>query len=348
MKVSTNQTRIKFSEPRNQSPSIKIILSEDGAISDRIQILRATTIYDRRYGTVKVTPVMLSDMKKNFDANVRGIELMIDYGHNSDGEAAAWIKSLELSEDGQELWAVVDWTPSGKVALQEKRYRYLSADFDQNYKDNETQKKYGVVLLGAALTNRPVIKRMKPTTQLGEKPMDEILQKLLAMLGLDEGQEDQLSEKVSKLMADSKKLAELEPQAADQKKQMDAQKGAMDDQKKELDGVKTELAEAKAKIELSEKSGKFNVMLAEGKVVEAQRSAFLSGDMIKFAETSGKINTKPAGHGSNQDEEVVDDVQDKIIELSEKMAKEKKISIVDAQKIVLSENKELANQYNRR
>ena len=33
------------------------------------------------------------------------IDLMLDYGHDSGGEAAAWFSSVYLSENGSELWA---------------------------------------------------------------------------------------------------------------------------------------------------------------------------------------------------------------------------------------------------
>src|SRR5690606_19830173 len=159
---------------------------------------------------------------------------------------------------------------------------YISADFQTSYVDNETLKNHGVVLLGAALTNRPVIKKMQPTTQLGEGKMDELIQKLLAMLGLKDATE--LEEKVTKLMEAEKKLSEVEPKIQKEEKKFE-------EQAKELKDVETQLSEVKAKLDLSEKNGNFNVLLSEGKVVEAQRQAFLSNDMIKFAEHAGKINT---------------------------------------------------------
>lgn len=330
------KTRITFSEKPSKPVEISVTLSEDGKVADRIQILRVATIHDHRYGTVNVTKRMLSEMVKNFKAGVRGIDLMIDYSHDTGGEAAGWITNLELSEDGLELWANVSWTPSGRVALEEKKFRYVSADFDQNYKDNESMKAHGIVLLGAALTNRPVIKKMKSTTQLGEKPMDEIIKKLMAMLGITD--ESQLESKVSSLLSEKKMMGDKVGEIEAEKKQLS----------EDLKATNTKLSEANEKISRQEKEGKFNVMLAEGKVVEAQRDSFITGDMIKFAENAGTINKKPAGHGGSGDNDPVsskEEAEDKIIELSEAKAKSDKITLSEAQRIVMKENPELAKKY---
>jgi len=100
---------------------------------------------------------MLDQMVKNFDEKTRGIEIMLDAGHNSDREAYGWFKSLsvKMGEDGKaELWGTVELTSLGQRSLTEKLYGYISADFDMSYKDNESLVNHGAVLLGAGLTNR--------------------------------------------------------------------------------------------------------------------------------------------------------------------------------------------------
>ena len=68
--------------------------------------------------------------------------------------------------------ARVDWTPNGEKILAEKEFRYLSAEFDVDYTDNETPDiSHGTVLLGAGLTNRPVIKRMDAVITLSENSL---------------------------------------------------------------------------------------------------------------------------------------------------------------------------------
>lgn len=136
---------------------------------DRVQVIRTGTFTTPEYGEFTITREHLLSMKRNFDAGVRGIDLAIDFGHNSDKEAAGWMKQLELSTDGEELWAIVEWTPAGLAKVKGKEYRYLSADFNYGFTDNESNKEYGCTLYGAGLTNRPVIKEMQPVVQLADR-----------------------------------------------------------------------------------------------------------------------------------------------------------------------------------
>lgn len=48
------------------------------------------------YGKVEVLPQTLQEIVMNFKANTRGIEIAIDYGHASEGEAAGWVKDLYI------------------------------------------------------------------------------------------------------------------------------------------------------------------------------------------------------------------------------------------------------------
>lgn len=147
-----------------RAPALK--LSEEP--SKDIQLFRVGTFYHPDYGKFEITPDALKAMEKNFKNKIRGIDIAIDYKHNSEDIAAGWIQELYLSSDGKELWAKVDWTPKGNQVLSEKEFRYISPDFTFNYQDNESLKKYGPVLLGAGLTNRPTIKNMEPVVQLSE------------------------------------------------------------------------------------------------------------------------------------------------------------------------------------
>lgn len=140
----------------------------DSKISDQIQLFRTGTFYHDEYGQFQITPEMLKKMLSNFEKGIRGIDIAIDYKHASDDIAAAWIKSLFLSQDGNELWAEVEWTPKGSQVTQDKEFRYISPEFTYDYEDNESLKSFGPTLLGAGLTNRPTIKRMDPVAELAE------------------------------------------------------------------------------------------------------------------------------------------------------------------------------------
>lgn len=282
-----------------------------------IQILKTATIYDSRYGEVKITREMLDQMVKNFQEKVRGIEIMLDAGHNSDKEAFGWFKNIYTKEgdnSSYELWGTVELTSLGQKALAEKLYGYISADFNTSYQDNETLANYGAVLLGAGLTNRPVVKGMSPAIALSEdNKSTEIkmdLQQLLDACGVSSPEE------LIKMIGDMKSQIEM---------------------------ACTTEKELKEKIEMSEKTNEFNTLLSEEKACEAQREAFMKNDMIGFAKNAQPMKLSEMTNGSVEGNDK--DAEEQIMELAEKKVKEEKIALKDAIVLVLSENKDLAKQY---
>lgn len=302
-----------------------------------VQIMRVGTFYSDEHGKLAVTSAMLQNMVKNFSERVRGVDLAIDYKHDSDDVAAGWIKQLYLLNDNTELWAKVDWTPKGAQVLSDKEFRYLSADFHLDFKHNETNKTHGPTLFGAGLTNRPFIKEMDPVIELSET-------------------------KGNKMDDKDKQIADLTAQVAALKKQIeddgkaegDNDKPEMSDVAKENEDLKQKCAAyeaASAKMEadkkLADKKTSFDKLLTEGKVVEAQREHFMSNDTIKFAENAIKPNLQ--GSGSSVDAPVVvasskDEAVAEVEKLAFALAEKNKIGIGAAQAIVLKDNPELRNK----
>ncbi|MFP4615577.1 MAG: hypothetical protein ACLFRB_06845 [Thiohalorhabdus sp.] len=130
-----------------------------------VTVTRAGTFFDPRYGEFEISRKMLQQMVENFDNNVYGQEVALDVSHRPQDGAAGWIRRLFL--DGNKLRAEVEFTSYGLEAVRKRGMIYLSAEFHENYRDNETGKAFGPTLLGAALTPRPVIKRLDPI-QLAE------------------------------------------------------------------------------------------------------------------------------------------------------------------------------------
>lgn len=141
-----------------------VSLSE-GATRTWVTLTRTGSFTDPRYGRFEITPKMLADMVRNFEAGTFGQEIFLDVAHEPEKGAAA--KILELKSDGTRLRASVEWTPYGIAAVRERGFRYLSADFFDDYVDNEAGRSHGPLLRGAGLTIRPVIKRLDPV-QLSE------------------------------------------------------------------------------------------------------------------------------------------------------------------------------------
>lgn len=141
-------------------------LALDGAApSSWVTVTRAGTFRDPRYGEFEITRQMLSAMVENFKKGAYGQEVFVDIDHKPSAGAAG--KFLELALDGARLRARVEWTPYGVDAIKNRGYLYMSAEFSENWQDNETGAKHGPMLLGAAITIRPVIKRLDPI-QLAE------------------------------------------------------------------------------------------------------------------------------------------------------------------------------------
>ena len=136
-----------------------------GAMPQMVTVTRAGSFYDPRYGEFEITPAMLAEMVRNFVARTYGQDVFLDVSHRPEDGAAGKITRLWV--EGDRLLADVDWTPYGRAAITERGYQYLSAEFADDYVDNEKRQHHGATLFGAALTIRPVIKRLDPI-QLSE------------------------------------------------------------------------------------------------------------------------------------------------------------------------------------
>lgn len=310
-------------------------------ISDEIQLFRTGTFFHDEYGQFQVTPEMLAKMLTNFEQGIRGVDLAIDYKHASDDIAAGWIKSVYLSEDGNELWAKVNWTPKGSQVLSEKEFRYISPEFMDDYQDNESLKKFGPTLLGAGLTNRPTIKNMEAVVELSEadpsvgdpKPKSKTNNSPKGVKSMGDKPMDPAA-------LDAMSPEDMKAYCLELMKQLEALSG---DQKAMADKVACMEKDQK----LAEKKSAFAKLLSEGRAVAAQEVAYIEGDMGKFAELSQKLNLSESGNdasGENKDTVVTaDQAQTKILELAEKKIKENsKLTRGQAISLVLKEHKDLS------
>jgi len=114
------------------------------------------------------------------------------------------------------------------------------------------------------------------------------------------------------------------------------------DMKKQLSELKTKNSDLQKKIEASEKEAEFTKLLSEGKVVAAQREAFLEGDVKKFAELSQTVKLSEQGHGGQGSGD--GDVDEEILKEAKKLSEEKKMPIDKAISEVLLTNKVLAEK----
>lgn len=125
-----------------------------------------------------------------------GTDMMIDYDHQSalaavagvggTAKASAWIKHLEVRDDG--IWASqVEWTPAAEAALAAREYRYLSPNFRVATESREVTR-----IVNAGLTNSPNLELPALASQevgatSGETMKTIFLATLAASLALDAG-----------------------------------------------------------------------------------------------------------------------------------------------------------------
>ena len=297
-----------------------------------IQVLRPGTFYkgDQK---VEITKKHISHMAENYKNKVRGVDIALDYAHLNDKEAAAWFKEVVVEDDGS-LWAFMEWTPQGTKKVTGKEYRYVSADIDFDYTNNETLKKHGPTLMGAGLTNRPVVKYMQPIT-LSEDDTK------LKENGMDLKEENEMLKK--KLSALEEKLKGFKK--GDDEKKFAEKLATLSEENKSL---KTAVAEAKTKEAAVAKKAEFDVMLSEGKVVEAQRESFSKGDMAEFIKNAADVNLNEQGSDKDpKKENTKQDAADQLIELAEKKAKEDSIEFDEAMESVLRDNPKLSEEHNK-
>ena len=310
----------------------------EGKVPSEVQVLRVGKFSHPVYGQFEITKQVLAEMKANFDLKVRGIDLAFDYYHDSNQDASGWVKDLQLKEDGNELWALVDWTPKAQQKLSDRELRYFSPDFAFEWQDPETQTTFNNVLFGGGLTNRPFVKEMQAIvaaefiTKEGENHMTE-LEKALAALKLAEGKALKLADEVA---AAEKKMAQMVP-----KPDPKAPSAGDPEEASEVEQLKKQIADLQAQLakaqsdnsammaekqaacdaqKLAEKTNEFNVLLTEGKACVAQKEAFLKGDMGAFIKLAQPLNLKASGSSASGNDEPNEDVKS-ILKLAEEKQK---------------------------
>ena len=127
----------------------------------QIQIMRSGKWSHPMYGEINITPEVLTDVKKNFDEQARGIDLAVDENHESNHKALGWFR--ELTKKGKDsLFATIELTKKGAELLSEGAYKYFSPEIVFNKQDEESGKSIKNLLIGGAFTNRPFFKAMQP------------------------------------------------------------------------------------------------------------------------------------------------------------------------------------------
>jgi phage I-like protein len=162
------------------------------------------------YGKLSFTADRIERFAASVKNKIRGIDPDIDYDHKMDPAkgkvAAGWVKDADTRSDG--LWLLVEWTKDAAKAINDRLYRYFSAEFLDTWEDAQG-KKHEDVLLGGGITNRPFMKDLVPinlSELVGERSTidqeDKMDRKELAkLLGLPE---DATEEQIKAKLEESK------------------------------------------------------------------------------------------------------------------------------------------------
>ncbi len=239
-------------------------------------------------------------------AKALGQDILIDYDHQTlnvektgkEAPAAGWYNGDEIEwREGQGLFIKPRWTERAAALVAAKEYRFLSAVFPYDAQGRPLE------LRMTAITNDPGVVGMQALAALSaqpiqpgqpatpahaahkETPMNELLKKLLAKLGIeltgdptDEQLQKALTE-IDSLQASAKKAPELE--AA-------------------LSAEKTALASLKAQTTSVEQGGQvdlaqfvpvatYNALVTQVAALTAQVDTTDAATLIKEARTAGKV-----------------------------------------------------------
>ena len=129
--------------------------------------------YDKRYGEIFVSDQLLQQMESNF-GKYPAYPVPVKIGHGDGAPSPGEVIGVQATDKGLQITMTVDKDTS--EAIQKKRFKFMSAEFDEAYQDKETGKSVGAVLLGAALVNQPANPYMEPLVLVDDitpKPSDE-------------------------------------------------------------------------------------------------------------------------------------------------------------------------------
>ncbi|WP_192378803.1 phage protease [Rhodococcus rhodochrous] len=146
-----------------------------GNVPTTINLLKAGSWNTVWHGDFELTGTDLEEMVANFDEGVGLVEednkqAPVNYGHAMGDKAAGWMKRLytQAVNGTIGLFADVEWTPAAEQAIKDGEWKYLSPEFNPRgfpWEDPEQEFAFvDNVLTGAALTNIPLFKKLKPIT----------------------------------------------------------------------------------------------------------------------------------------------------------------------------------------
>jgi hypothetical protein len=132
----------------------------------KTNILPVGKFYHNKFGEIVISKDMIQNMVSNFRQGIPHYKLSVNKQHDDIVGAFGEIQNVEAAEDG--LLAEISVDEETYQQLGNKRFKYHSAEYSDEYLDKKTGKKVGATLLGVALTNAPA-HPLVPEIQLSEE-----------------------------------------------------------------------------------------------------------------------------------------------------------------------------------
>lgn len=156
---------------RSLLTKVSIKADASGNAPSEIELLRTGTWHTPWHGDFEITLADLHEFAANFSKGIGLVEAdkkaPINYAHESWDKAAAWVPKVRVDEDREALVAYdIEWTPAAVEAMKAGEWKYISPEFNPRgfpWEDPEAEFEFvDNVLTGAALTNIPLFKKLKP------------------------------------------------------------------------------------------------------------------------------------------------------------------------------------------
>lgn len=186
-----------------------IVADASNKLPSRIQLIKAGTWIDSVKGNLTITEIDLHEYVGNFDRGLGlpgggEVGLPIDFMHEDWSKAAGWIKKLTV--EGDILYADVEWTRSGREALEGGDFKCVSPSFYPSclgywYDPEDPTITARNVLVGAGLTNIPFFKGLTPI-MASQTPQGDGRKNVIFVSASTEGEIMDLAQILSKNPAD--------------------------------------------------------------------------------------------------------------------------------------------------
>lgn len=267
--------------------------------------------WQESYKEFRVTLEDLEKIVENFNNNVLALdegEIQFNYSHASYSEAAGWIKSLRI--ENNVLQAQVRWTKKARQRIADEEFKYVSAEIDFSYRDEESGDRYGVTLTGAALTNIPFVRGLKAVALSDKSEKNNVfifsnplfkMDKFKELLSTLEASENVTLSEVSVLKGAMAMLSEDEQAEVTEsvtaleetaKANDEATEQEQTEATEQAEAQAQELADLKAKVELSSQSETEqvkNLAEAQKQLSEAQKELDTLKHEARKAEMEGAV-----------------------------------------------------------